>query len=303
MKRLRFSKSRRERLKRAARILGWTAFAAGALFFLMKSDAVHRTAEGFLSPRPETFPLEKPGIPPAFAPKRPEILPRTKAAKMAIILDDWGNNFSLLKDAVSIQRPLTVAILPHLPQSRRIAEEARRRGLGVMLHIPMEPFGAGQPLEPHTIFRTMPDDKIVQYLEEALRSVPYVEGVNNHQGSAATTDPRVMRTVLGYLKRRGLFFVDSHVISKTVGPRIAAEVGIDFAERDVFIDNQAEKEAIKQSLRKAKVLVKRKGEVIVIGHDKKPTLQAIKEMIPELEKEGVQLVLVRELVKGAHGKS
>ena len=40
--------------------------------------------------------------------------------KMAIILDDWGNNFGLVKAAVEIQRPLTLSILPNLAHSRRV---------------------------------------------------------------------------------------------------------------------------------------------------------------------------------------
>ena len=46
-------------------------------------------------------------------------------------------------------------------------------------------------------------------LERDLDSVPGAVGVNNHMGSAATADPRLMRVVARVLARRGLFFVDS----------------------------------------------------------------------------------------------
>ena len=135
-------------------------------------------------------------------------------ARMAIILDDWGNNFSLTQEVIAIDRPLTLSILPNLPQSRKIAEEAFSHHLGVMLHMPMQPKSKKQPLEPHTIMITTPDKKILRYLDAALLSVPHVEGVNNHQGSEATSNERVMRAVLKHLKEKGLFFIDSNVAAK-----------------------------------------------------------------------------------------
>ena len=230
-------------------------------------------------------------------PKKISVQPLVALApRMAIILDDWGNNFSLTKNAIEIGRPLTLSVLPHLKQSKQIAEEAHSHGLGVMLHMPMQPKNQKEGLEPHTILTAMPDTEIMRYLDEALESVPHAEGVNNHMGSLATADERVMRAVLGHLKSRGLFFVDSYVVSSTVAPKIGAEEKIRFTKRDVFIDNDAKLESVKGKLKDAVRIALKRGRVVVIGHDKKVTLEAIKEMVPEIEKAGVQLVFVRDLV-------
>ena len=232
-------------------------------------------------------------VPPA--PKKTGIV-RLEHPKMAIILDDWGNSLLLLKNVEEINRPVTLSVLPHLAHSREIAEEAFGRGLGVMLHMPMQPKSFRQPLEPHTILTTMPDTEIVEYLDQAIESVPHAEGMNNHQGSAATSDERVMKTVLNHLKKKGLFFVDSQVVSTTVGRRVAKEIKIPFTKRDLFIDNQVTVEAIGQQLREAEKIALARGRVVVIGHDKKVTIKTIREMVPELEKNGIQLVLVKELL-------
>ncbi len=222
---------------------------------------------------------------------------RMGSPRLAVILDDWGNHYSLLKDAIAVGRPLTLAVLPNLPASSRIAEEAHRAGLGVMLHLPMQPVGGAQPLEPGTIKVTTPDGEIRRLIDLALRSVPHAEGANNHMGSRATSDPRVMRAVLGHLDRKGLFFIDSNTISTTVAPEIAEEVGIPFEQRDVFIDNVSQKEAVKKELLRAARMARRRGDVIVIGHDKRATLAALKEALPEIEKGGVRLVLARDLAR------
>ena len=44
-------------------------------------------------------------------------------------------------------------------------------------------------------------------------------------------------------------------------------------------------------------LVGKGGQVVVIGHDKRDTLQAIREILPELEEAGIQLVYARDIVR------
>lgn len=226
---------------------------------------------------------------PADVPKGP--------AKMAIVLDDWGNNYSRVSAALDIRRPLTLSVIPNLAQSRRVAEAAHANGLGVMLHMPMEPRGGHEPLEPHTIMTDSSGETIRAYLDEALLSVPYADGVNNHQGSAATSDARVMRVFLAHLKSKRLFFIDSAVISTTKGPAISRELGIPYSKRDVFIDNELNAAAIKKQLLYAAKMARLRGRVIVIGHDHKVTLETIKNTLPEIESQGVKLVLAKELIK------
>lgn len=219
------------------------------------------------------------------------------AGRLAIILDDWGMSQSHLDDVIALRRPITLSILPHLPHSADIARVASANSLGVMLHMPMQAKSRGVAKEDEIITIETPDVRIRRYLDEAIASIPSARGVNNHQGSAATSDPRVMRTVLTHLKKKDLFFVDSFVIATTAGPETAKEIGIPFAKRDIFIDNVAEIEPIKVQLRKAIKKALQNKTAIAIGHDKSVTLLAISQMIPEIEKAGVQLVLVEELVQ------
>lgn len=249
-------------------------------------------------PRPASAPLVAPPI--AVAPK-PLVAPSAPkpaaGARLAIILDDWGNKPALVADAIAVGRPLTLSILPDHKFTKRIAEEAHAAGLGVMLHLPMQPKDTKQPREPLGIYTTTSDDEIRRVVSTSLSKVPHAEGINNHQGSAATSDWRVMRAVMGEVKRRGVFFVDSIVIGSTVGPSVARETGTRFNKRDVFLDNKNEIEPIKEELRRAARLALQHGSAIAIGHDRKLTLQAIREMIPELERAGVRLVLARDLIR------
>lgn len=262
-----------------------------AVAFFVARGCQNRAERPFAGRPPAEILTEKKPASRAVKPPAP-----VRPAKLAIILDDWGNNFSLTKYAVDIQRPVTLSILPNLPSSRRIAEEAAGHGLGVMLHMPMQPANNRQPLEPDTILTTTSDEDIVRYLDKALASVPHAQGLNNHMGSAATADARVMRSVLTYLKKRRLFFVDSAVTPATRGPAVARAVGVSFTKRDVFLDNVPDPPAIQRQLEKAKRIAVARGYAVAIGHDRKVTLDEIRKAVPEFERQGVRFVLVREVL-------
>ncbi|MGC2000643.1 MAG: divergent polysaccharide deacetylase family protein, partial [Candidatus Acidiferrales bacterium] len=52
--------------------------------------------------------------------------------RLAIIIDDLGYDRSAADAVLALGFPLTVSVLPHLPLSNEVAEEAQRRGDQVM---------------------------------------------------------------------------------------------------------------------------------------------------------------------------
>ncbi len=216
------------------------------------------------------------GIRPASKKKKP--LP-----KLVIVLDDWGysnQNFYYLRD---IALKLDISVLPNHRYSRAAAEMAHRYGKEVMLHLPMEPLNLDKRYwEGVTITTDMDNEQIRQTVLSLLDSVPYVMGVNNHMGSKATADRRVMDTVAGALKGRVIFLVDSVSSSSSVVCKAARNNGMRCLKRDVFIDNDSNISYIKSQLRRALRIAEKKGYAVAIGHDRVNTLRAILEMETEL---------------------
>ncbi|MCX5713660.1 MAG: divergent polysaccharide deacetylase family protein [Candidatus Omnitrophica bacterium] len=222
--------------------------------------------------------------------------PKAIRGKIAIVLDDWGYNLNNLATLEEIGSPLTLSILPNLPFSRKIAEAAHSRGFEVILHLPMQP-KENVRLERNTILVSMDDKVIGSIVNQDLDDIIYAKGASNHMGSLATTDIRVMRTVFKELKLRHIYFLDSFVSYSIVSPLLAHEMKLKTARRDVFLDNSEDPAYIRQQIYKLKLRALGKGEAIGIGHDKKNTLEVLKEMMPILEKEGYKFVFVSELVK------
>jgi uncharacterized protein len=218
------------------------------------------------------------------------------AVKVAIIIDDCGQWLDTEQALIALPIPITLSVLPHVRYTERIAQEAAGAGKGVMLHLPMEPLSHAYP-GPGEIKDAMTDDEVTKQTEDDLAQVPLAKGANNHEGSEASADDRVMKDVIAVIKAHDLFFVDSRTNAKTVGQTIAQDDGVPNAKRDVFLDNQAEVSYTESMLERTVEIARRNGSAIAIGHPKPTTLAAIRDFYPKMQAEGVQFVLAQALVR------
>jgi polysaccharide deacetylase 2 family uncharacterized protein YibQ len=227
------------------------------------------------------------------------ILEQSKA-RVAIIIDDLGMGGRVTRELLAIDRPLNFSILPFLPRSKDTAIKAKKSGFLVMLHLPMEPKGyPARDKDPGkgAIFVNTPRKEIAKIIVQDLSNIPYVQGVNNHTGSRLTENKEIMSLILKELKKRKLFFVDSKTSPNSIAYKEAKRLGLRCGERDVFLDNEIDLDYIKGQIQLLAKIALKKGEAIGIGHPYLPTVRAIRESIPELENQGIEFVLVSELVE------
>jgi uncharacterized protein len=218
-------------------------------------------------------------------------------ARLAIIIDDLGYDRAAADSLLALGFPLTVSVLPHLPLSAELAEEAFRRGDQVMLHLPMQSESDTAKTEEVELRVGMNEKQVASALAGMLETVPHAVGVNNHQGSRATADPALMAALMPELRRRGLFFVDSRTLASTVAYKTAERLGVRAASRKVFLDDSANREAIIEQLDLAARDAHRDGFAIAIGHPRPDTIAVLAEVLPRLEDHGIRLIFVSDVVK------
>jgi len=223
---------------------------------------------------------------------------KASAAKprIAIVIDDWGYHLDNLAIIKEINVPLTCAILPNLKNSSPVARELNSLGFEIILHLPMEPKEKIK-LEHDTITSVMGTGQIQDILDRDLASVIFAKGISNHMGSKITENRKISAIVMGQAKKRKLYFLDSFVTPKSVCREISAKIGVRFAKRDIFLDNQDNPVYIREQLIKLKNLARSKGAVIAIGHDRRNTLTVLNQMLPIMKKEGYEFVFVSELAR------
>ncbi|MGA7748371.1 MAG: divergent polysaccharide deacetylase family protein [Candidatus Aquilonibacter sp.] len=233
--------------------------------------------------------------PSSAASATPTLTPNPRAPKIALIVDDCGQWVDIERGYIALPIPLTLSVLPHVHAGMQIAQEAQAAGKGVMLHLPMEPLSGIYP-GPGEVKTSMSDAQIIAQVQDDLAQVPLAQGVNNHEGSKASADPRVMRDVMQVLSQHGgLFFIDSRTNAASVGAQEATAAGIPTASRDVFLDNREDVNYTEGQLREAAAIAQRTGSAIAIGHPRATTLEAVRAMIPQLQAQGITFVLVSSL--------
>lgn len=285
------------------------AVLGGALLYLEKIKTPSPAKQEAVKPKPET----RQKLPPRVSeyPGGQEVYSSATAApptakrsvpagrgKIAIIVDDMGSSRHEAEQLLKIGVPLTFSLIPGLAHVRDVAEAAHRRGEEVMVHIPMEPQGVeNKPFEKNGLLLAMSDEELSRRLHGYLDAVPYAVGANNHMGSRFTEDSGKMRIVLGLLKERKMFFVDSKTSPASVGDRLAREMGVSTAARNVFLDNEQDLAAIRKQVGQLAALARRKGSAVGICHPHKATIEALALTLPALRTEGITFVHASDLVR------
>jgi uncharacterized protein len=218
-----------------------------------------------------------------------------KGARLAIIIDDCGQWPATERAFVALPFPVTLSVLPHVRFGSAIARDASAAGQGVMLHLPMQTISGEYP-GPGTITTTMSDAAIRNEVASDLAELPQARGVNNHEGSLATQDTRVMTDIADVLAQDGRYFIDSRTSSASVGESVAHDHGVLTASRSVFLDNIDSEPAVEARLLEAISDARATGSAIAIGHPRAATLAAVRIVAPQAAADGVELTLASALV-------
>lgn len=234
--------------------------------------------------------------PPTAPPVAPEQPPLHPKPRVAIIIDDLGQQKKIPEQLLALGLNFSFAFLPHTPFAKELAQQAQARHHDLLLHLPMEPEDSHWNPGAGTLLANMDQETIRQTIDQDLASVPLAVGINNHMGSRFTADRAAMTLFFKTIRERHLFFVDSLTTAKSVGVPLAKELGIKSARRDVFLDNEPETGKTLQQIKTLIALAQKNGSAIGIGHPHPSTLAALTQMEEQLRTQ-VTMVGVQTLVK------
>ena len=262
------------------------------LIILKKMD--DRAKEQELEKKMEQVETEKEDKPHKIS---PEIPPPLLKGKIGIIIDDFGYRNDEVSDGfLELDAYLTYAVIPGHEYSTSFGEKAIKAGYEVIVHMPMENTGKTYGEEEFVLKTEMDNETIQRRVNTAFNQIPTAIGMNNHQGSSASADQRVMSSVARIMKERNLFFVDSRTTVETIAETTMEVFGVPTARRNVFLDNDDDEEKITEQFMKLVKKSEELGSAIGIGHVKPKTLKVLKKHIPELQKKGFKFEFVSKMV-------
>lgn len=219
-----------------------------------------------------------------------------KGPRLAVVIDDGGRDLETQRIYEKMGIPLTLAVMPNQSHTKEAAANWAAAGLPVMIHQPMESV-SGKGMEPVVLLTSMTAEEMRGVLQKSFAQIPQAVGMNNHQGSKATVHRPTMNVVAKELAARGMWFLDSATNTTTAADAACAAYGVPYVRNELFVDNEADVEAIKTMIRKGAALAKERGHAVIIGHCRPKTAEAFRQIVPELRRDGIVFVYVSELLK------
>jgi polysaccharide deacetylase 2 family uncharacterized protein YibQ len=215
----------------------------------------------------------------------------TAHARVALIFDHAGASLAELAPIYAMHEPFGLGIFPNMRYSAEIARTAAAHGLTPILHLPLEPIHPAD-LGPvtGTVWVRMADAEIARMVDRDLDSVPGVVGVNNHAGSRATADRRVMTVVLRTVKARGLWFNENPETPQSVVSEVARQLDVPLVVTGTYLDIPPEH--IARNVRALIAEAERRGSVVAAAHIATGAPAVIQKMLPEFRRAGIVFVPV-----------
>jgi hypothetical protein len=212
--------------------------------------------------------------------------------RIAIVLTGLGINKRTTQTAVQgLPGQVTLAFVPYADSLPGWVAQARAAGHEVMLAVPMEPidFPQEDPGPQALLLSLTPGDNLKR-LEWALSRANGYIGITNFLGSNFTKSRKQMRALMHSLKARGLMFLDSYSAPASVASDLASELGVPWANNEVFIDDKTSGMAIDARLAKLERIAYEEGRAIAIGNGYPVTIERLARWASKIEQRGFVLV-------------
>ena len=217
---------------------------------------------------------------------------------IVLVIDDFGYRNDNISDGfLNLSIPITCAIIPGHIASKKFAKKAVSYGKEVIIHMPMESENYSPGEDEYKLLTSMTSELLENKLIQAFESLPEAIGMNNHQGSKATSDSKTMTVLASVLKDRGKYFIDSRTSSLTIGEKTMISFGVPTARRNIFLDNNNDLDRIEEQMNKLANSAKKNGVAVGLGHARKNTLAVREKVVPDLLDKGFVFQFASQVVK------
>lgn len=211
--------------------------------------------------------------------------------KLAIIMDDISTN-AQASELKKLSIKVTPSIFPPEKQHPKTAWLAKEFSV-YMVHLPLQALNYTNE-KANTLRTGDSKEKISQRIKDIKNDFKDVKYINNHTGSGFTSDFKSTLALLDELKNSEIYFIDSLTTNKSTVLDASKKLGLKYAYRDVFLDNEQNVSKILKMINNAVAVAKKDGVAIAICHPYKSTFEALKIAQKDAFK-GVEVVYVDKI--------
>jgi hypothetical protein len=219
----------------------------------------------------------------------------TRPPRIAIVIDDLGDDLAMARDLVALPAPLTLAVMPFRTFSGAVAERAQLAGREVLLDLPMN---VEPGHDPNTVANRRADadrETLVRAIDDSLAALPQAIGVSHQPGSAFATDQQRLHWTLERLKEKNVFFFEGLTEAHGTACAAAHEVHLACASATLLLDDSDGEHGVREQLQSLRALARARGEAVVVGHARATVLAALRGELADFAQQGIDIVPVSAL--------
>ncbi len=218
--------------------------------------------------------------------------------RIAIIMSEMGMSSSATKTAIQkLPGAVTLSFNPYARDLQNWIGQARAAGHEVLLQLPMEPFGyPNNDPGPHSLLTSLTDRENLNRLEWMLGRFTGYSGVTNQMGSRFTSSLQDMEPIMTVLKERGLLFLDGRTSAKSIGAKVASQLGMPVAVNNRFLDHKADRATIDKRLSELEKIARFTGSAVGVGYPYPVTMERIAVWAQSLNRKGIVLAPISAIV-------
>ncbi|SDE00117.1 divergent polysaccharide deacetylase family protein [Belnapia rosea] len=217
--------------------------------------------------------------------------------RIGLVIGGLGMNAALTEEAIRrLPGPVTLAFSPYAPQPGRLLDQARTRGMEVLLALPLEPTGyplnnPGNRALLTTLHEAEAEDRLAWLLSRFTGYVGAIGALGPMRGERFAALPGPLGDLQARLASRGLLYIDPR--PGAAGPDRAWGRGI-----DLVVDEPATRGEIELKLAQLVALARERGSALGYAGEASPVLiDRVAAWAGSVEAQGLALAPVTALMR------
>lgn len=215
--------------------------------------------------------------------------------KIAIIITNLGLNRRLTEASLTLPSPIALGFLPYTMNLKPLLNKAQEKGHEIYLYIPFETSIASANPGKYPLMTAIGSEENASRLSTILSSQANYNGVYSSYQERFTADQQAILPILDQINNKNLIFImgkdQNFVMPEYLTKRSKLIV------TNIVIDHEPDEDLIRQNLNRLVQYAKEHRVAIGYAQGYALTVNIIKEWLPSLEAQSIELVPISNLLQ------
>ena len=215
--------------------------------------------------------------------------------KISIIVTNLGLNRRSTELALTLPTQCGLGFLPYTQSLKPLLHKAQGKGNEIYLYLPLQTSKALDNPGKYALMNNLALEENEVRLNVILNSQARYDGVYSSYKEVFTDDMHASAMIFDQLDDKNLIFILGKGLARGVPEHISSHNNV--IPTNIIIDEEPDKDSIRNKLEELIRVAEKDGIALGYAQGFTLTIEMIRDWIPTLNKKGIQLVPVSEVLK------